>query len=367
MRIVGGWNWARTWARDRRAQLRLCLRVTVAAVLAYALSYPLAVPLRGLWAVLTAVVVTQISVGGSLRATTEYVIGTVGGAIYASAVGLLIPHSTPVALAGVLALTIAPLALLAAVSTRFRAAPFTGVIVLMVSTQFAESLIESAFYRLLEVALGGVSAILVSLLVLPERAHSLGLEAAARVLDRLAHGLPALLAGFTRKLDAGAIARIQEDIGGSVTRFQTIVAEAMRERFTYLAAEPDPGPLSRTLLRLRHDLVIVGRAAVAPLPDAFVTRLGPWLAQVGESACDYLRASAGALVSRRSPPPFDTVHAAFEGYAAEIAALRSEGLTRALPNEAVERIFTLGFALEQLHRNFLDLERCVKESARFPS
>jgi hypothetical protein len=25
----------------------------------------------------------------------------------------------------------------------------------------------------------------------------------------------------------------------------------------------------------------------------------------------------------------------------------------------VERIFTLGFALEQLHRNFRDLERCV--------
>jgi hypothetical protein len=30
----------------------------------------------------------------------------------------------------------------------------------------------------------------------------------------------------------------------------------------------------------------------------------------------------------------------------------------------VERIFALGFALEQLRRNFRDLERCVREAAR---
>jgi len=62
--------------------------------------------LHGLWAVLTAVVVMQMSVGGSLHATTEYVLGTIGGAIYAA--GVRIPHTTAIALAGVLALTIEP-------------------------------------------------------------------------------------------------------------------------------------------------------------------------------------------------------------------------------------------------------------------
>ena len=50
------------------------------------------IPLHGLWAVLTAVVVTQISVGGSLHATTDYVLGTIGGVIYAAAIAVLIPH-----------------------------------------------------------------------------------------------------------------------------------------------------------------------------------------------------------------------------------------------------------------------------------
>ena len=63
--------------------------------------------------ILTAIVVTQMSAGGSLRATLEYIIGTVGGAIYAAIIGVLIPHGTPLAEAGVLALAIAPLALIA--------------------------------------------------------------------------------------------------------------------------------------------------------------------------------------------------------------------------------------------------------------
>ena len=58
------------------------------------------IPLHGLWVVLTAVVVTQMSTGGSLRATVEYIIGTFGGAVYAAITGLLIPHTTAIAQLG---------------------------------------------------------------------------------------------------------------------------------------------------------------------------------------------------------------------------------------------------------------------------
>jgi Putative transposase len=52
-----------------------------------------------------------------------------------------------------------------------------------------------------------------------------------------------------------------------------IGAEARRERLIYLAWGPDPGPLLRTLIRLRHDLVMLGRAAIEPLPETFQLRL----------------------------------------------------------------------------------------------
>ena len=79
-------TWARARLRPYRSQLRFCLRMTVAALLAFALTQLWTIPLNGLWAVLTAVVLTDVSVGRSVHATTEYVMGTIGGAIYAAAI-----------------------------------------------------------------------------------------------------------------------------------------------------------------------------------------------------------------------------------------------------------------------------------------
>ena len=47
-----------------------------------------------------------------------------------------------------------------------------------------------------------------------------------------------------------------------------------------------------------------------------------------------------------------------------MSTLRREGLTRDLSDEEVSRIFTLGFALEQLRRNLRDLHNRVAELAR---
>ena len=119
----------------------------------------------------------------------------------------------------------------------------------------------------------------------------------------------------------------------------------------------------RTLLRLRHDFVMIGRAAVVPFSETLQARLGLPLARASETAADYLRGSSAALIAQRNPPPLDAVDAAFDGYVAEITALRREGLTRDLPVDALESLFALGFALDQLHRDFRDLEQCVTEYA----
>ena len=180
----------------------------------------------------------------------------------------------------------------------------------------------------------------------------------------MADVLPKLLSGFTRKLDAAEIGGLQGDLGQSVTGFQEMTAEARRERLVPFAREPDPAPLSRTLLRLRHDLVILGRASAAPLPHAIAQRLEPLLARVGEGASEFLVGSSTALAQRRPPPPLKPVQTALDAYDSEIVSLRSGGLTRALSMDEVERLFALGFALEQLRADFSDLARCVRETAQ---
>jgi uncharacterized membrane protein YccC len=353
----------RILVQDHQAELKHSVRVTVSALLTLVLGQWLDVPLV-LWAVLTAVIVTQSSVGQSLKATIDYFVGTLGGAVYAGTVAALIPHSSEFALLAVLAIAVAPLVVLASINASFNVAPFTAVIVVLAPTITHSTPIESAFFRLIEVALGAVTGLLVSLTVFPTRAHTLAVEAAAHMLDQVAQALQDIFAGFTGNLDANANQPIQERIGKSIARLDAIHVEVKRERMSQLADAPDPGPLLRTLLRLRHDLVIVGRAAVVPLPQELLPRLGPPLERLVATASQYLRGCAAALIARATAPPLAAADAAFEGYAAEIAAIRREGLTRVLPSDALEHLFTLGFALEQLHQHLRDLKRWVSEWAR---
>jgi nitrogen regulatory protein PII-like uncharacterized protein len=109
------------------------------------------------------------------------------------------------------------------------------------------------------------------------------IEAAARALELMSMLLPELFQGFLRPLDSASIQRIQDSIGQAVALTHSIVDEAKHERIGLLAAEPDLGSLRWTLLRLRHDFVIFGRAAAEPLSEALQARLGPLLLRLAEA------------------------------------------------------------------------------------
>jgi uncharacterized membrane protein YccC len=359
------WRLARAWRNRRRVQVGLALRVTVAAVLSLVVAQLAHLHLP-LWAVLTAVVVTQVSVGSSLKATIDYLVGTLGGAVYGGAISVLVPHGNEIALLLVLALAVGPLALIAAIYPRLKVAPITAIIVLLVPEITHATPIASAVDRVLEVAVGALTGFVVSFLLLPSRAHGLAADAAARTLDHMARALRALLAGHAEGLDTDALHRIQDGIGQSLVRLGVVTAEAEHERAARIAAEPDTRPLTRTLLRLRHDLVMIGRAAQLPPPAALESRLRPHLERIGATVADYLHAGGSALRGRQSPPTRDGVDSALDAYTAEIEALRRDGLTRGLSAESAEHVFALGFALEQMRQNLKDLERCVREWAEEP-
>jgi uncharacterized membrane protein YccC len=356
------WRRLRAFMHYRRAQLAHALRVTIAATAAFVLAQTLQLPLP-LWAVLTAVIVSQMSVGRSLRATTDYLIGTLGGAIYGGALAVLLPHAGEISLLIVLALAVAPLAFIASINPRFSTAPITAIIVLILPTMTHASPTASAIDRLIEVALGGVTGLAVSYFLSPSNSHRRVAAAAARTLEQMAWVLGQLLQGLTQGLDVDALHHIQDRIGQALLELSVIGKEAEHERSTRLAEGPDTGPLLRTLLRLRHDLVMIGRAALTPLPDALRSRLASPLTEVGNALADDLRGSGAALRATQQPASLDAVEAALAAYAAEITALRREGLTRTLSSDAAESFFALGFAIDQMHNDLKDLRRCVAEWA----
>jgi Fusaric acid resistance protein-like len=332
--------------------------MTVSALVAFSLGQIFPVPLHGLWAVLTAVIVTQASVGGSITASLEYILGTAVGALYASVVALLIPHTTPFATAGVLALSIAPLAYAAGLGSPFRVAPFTAVIVLL-AAHLHEGPITAAATRLLEVVLGGVPAVLVSLVLFPERARHRAKRAAALALEELAHVLPLLLSGFSAKSDPDTVQRIQDSLGSIVASFDTVVADERHEQSVGYGSKPSFGPLSRSLLRLRHDWVMIGRTAADPLPEALFPQLWPHISAIGSIVGDYLLGTAGALNTDQFPPSKEHVETVMQAYFCEVATIRAAGLTQSLSANRVEQLFALGFAFDQMRNNLIDLERSV--------
>src|SRR4051812_36505114 len=189
-----------TWLFDRirshRTQLGLAIRVTVAATAAYAAATALHL-LLPLWAVLTSLIVTQMSVGRSLKATRDYMLGTVGGAIYGGGLAGLVPHSGEAGLLALLVVAGAPLAFVAALTPSLSAATVTAVIVLLVPTFNHGSPLDSAIDRLLEVTVGAATGLVVSFVVLPSRAHSQLRDSASRTLELIAAALAELLAGLT--------------------------------------------------------------------------------------------------------------------------------------------------------------------------
>jgi hypothetical protein len=345
----------------RKIQLALAVRIAVAAVAAYVVAVALHLMLP-LWAVLTSLIVSQMSVGRSLKATRDYMLGTIGGAIYGGAIAVLIPHSGEGGLLALLVLAVTPLAFIAAINPSLNSATVTAVIVLLVPTMHqGANPLDSAFDRVLEVTVGALTGLLVSFVVLPSRAVSQIRVNAAALLELLAAAFAELLAGLTRGLDNDALHRIQDGIGAAVTGLHATGAEAERERSAHLSSGPDTGPLLRTILRLRHDVVMIGRASGVPLPANVQVRLARPLSDVSKAIVGFMRAVAASLRSGGGKVDIQPVDAALQAYAAEVAAVRSAGLIRGLPGDAAERFFALGFSLEQMRQNLNDLDRCHDE------
>ena len=305
----------------------------------------------------------QTSVGGSLKAAVDRLLGTMAGALYGAAIAVLIPHGTTTGLATAMVAAIVPLALLAAIKPNFKVAPITAFIVLVPLSGAAAPPLTFALERILEISIGSVVGLATSLLILPARAHHNLAHLAAKTADLNAELMVALFEGLTSDAGRPGLRAQHAAIRKALAQAETAVEEALRERKSYLTDSPDPEPLVRTLNRLRHDLVMVGRATAKPLPAVLAARLEPKLLGVRDAGSELLRAMAEALRTRAEAPSLDGLETALREYAAEMDAVWKDRMTQVLAAEDAGRIFTLRFALEQMIQDCRDLADRINELA----
>jgi uncharacterized membrane protein YccC len=363
MTVIAAWVRFARQVRPLASDWRLAARMTVAALSAYVIAEYLLLP-QSFWAVLTAVLVTQASLGGSLKAMSDRFFGTLSGGVWGVIVSLVVPHGDARTMGAALLLAIAPLSLLAAARPAYRVAPVTAVILLLGSAGNHVGPLTSALDRVLEIGLGCAVAMVISLSVLPARAYGLLAVATRDNLAALAALANILMRGFSGTLDAATVASLQQTLRTTLSAAETVAVEAVRERRTHLTEAPDPEPLLRTLRRLRHDLALVSRAMGDGLPDTVAQRIVTPATEVATAVTGFLEQAGDSFVARRLAPPTLPIRVALAHYEDAMTALRRDGTSRALSDLSAGRLFALAFALDQLAGDLEDLAARIAEYAR---
>jgi hypothetical protein len=157
-------------------------------------------------------------------------------------------------------------------------------------------------------------------------------------------------------VDAKVIVARHDAVRAALTALENISDEAAREKRNYLTDDADPDPVARTLRRVRHDLVLIGRIAAEPLPEELRSILEPALTAFSQIATEFLRAVGRAFADRTSPPAPDAFDAALRRVLSAFATIKGDE----------KLVVALAFGLEQLQRNLHDLVRRAQEFARVP-
>ncbi|MEO6718166.1 MAG: FUSC family protein [Novosphingobium sp.] len=342
------------WLKRNRTHTRLAVRMTAACFLAYALGLLLGLQ-QNQWAVLTAIIVMQASVGGSLKAMLDRFVGSLGGAIAGVIISVGLHRMGIVSPGVALAIGLPPLALLAALKPAYRVTPITFIILILTPNLQVLGPLESAYERMFEIAVGSAIALLVSLVILPARAHEALAQAVAQALTAMADLMTILPRGLIGELDMPAIEAAHARIRGASARAETAAEEALRERASFLTDNVDPLPVCRTLRRLRHDLAILGRTMAAPLPGPVDGILLEPIIDLSAAISEFLVGSAETFSRGQRVLSLSHVDAAFGVQSQAVTTMRGQGLSRTLPDDELARIFGLEFALDQLRRDLGDI------------
>lgn len=344
-----------------RPKLRHSLRVTISALLAFWAIHQFQV--QGVWLAFSAMQVVQASVGGSVKAVFERTLGTFAGAAYGALVSMLMPHDSPVAFTFTVLLGIGPAAFLAALYPSFRIAPTTVAIVLFGEKAASLGAVHYAEDRVIEIGIGCIIGLIVSLTILPSRAHKSLAKSAGEVLEGFAVLILQLAEIAAGKEEHGTTQGKHAELRATITKMETVGDDAKRERKSRLTDDPDPDPLLRMIRRIRFDLVMIGRAVQQPLPASVAASLMSPLRQVAEQSAELFRAVAAGLPAEKIVKPAPSLDAAFGAFAGALSELHRNHALATLSENETSRVFTLSFTLEQMKQNLHDLAARASEFA----
>jgi uncharacterized membrane protein YccC len=340
---------ARLGPRLRRLEkpARVGVQTAAAATVTFALFKLTGLP-QPSWAVISALFVIQPNVGATVGAALGRIAGTAAG----TAIGLVCVLTVgPSAWAIALGLVVATgsLGFITGIRPELRYGLVPAAFIMLAPGGDA---LDQAWHGAAAIVIGAIMGALTGLVVFPETAHrgverQLG-EVVARCGDLLRAAVAALLGDPERY----RMRSISESVEACLWAAGPVAAQShYPSRLRKRPRHPAPRALLQAVERLWHSLLLLMPADGTVLAGQARHELAPVLQEVASAGDDYLKSLARALESNAPAPPTGPFGERVQELNAALARLRQRGATRPLEGREAARIFTLAFAVQELHRH----------------
>ncbi|WP_374250727.1 FUSC family protein [Xanthobacter sp.] len=344
------------------AHLKLALRATIAGIVTYLLAEQFSLP-NGYWAVLTAVLVVQATLGASLSVAIDRALGTLAGGVVGVA-GAMVAGPSQIQTLVVLSLALFIAAAMAARSPSFKLAPVTVIIVMLAHPGDVAPWL-AGLTRVAEITLGGAVGLLCAILILPERAlgklfpHcAKALRLTARLLDLGRGGL------LGQGIDPSVIDQLNAGARLALRAADLRLVEVRAEQAGRLTTQTDPAPVVRGARRLWHSAIILLRNADRPLDEPVAGLVSAALT----AATTTLSAQMSAIADRLDGLPVadlatraDAASAAVAALEARVEELNTQGAFGAVGSETLTALFSAVSACVHMRENLEELAARLAE------
>ncbi|MBX3549056.1 MAG: FUSC family protein [Xanthobacteraceae bacterium] len=351
----------KAWLPKYHSVLLHSMRMTAAGTLAYASAHLLGLP-EGFPAAITALIVAQSNLGGSLKTAVEQIIGSVLGAALATTAALAIRPQDAISSVAAVAIALAPLTLLVARSPGYRVAPVTALLVLVGGSSLQLNPVDLASQRILGAGLGCFVGLLVSILVVPSRAARSIVDLSNRITLLMADQLIALSNDGSVTIDT--LGNKAKETRDSMVRLALLVEDAARESRARLSGASNSHRMLRTLRRIRQDIDMLRRAAREAGNNAVhQSALESWRRAANSGALT-LRGISKLLGGEPESEDLGVISKSLRDYRHAVEDMRRTETTRSLSIGELNRLFSIGFALDQFRHDLNDLIEVSKEMTR---
>jgi uncharacterized membrane protein YgaE (UPF0421/DUF939 family) len=347
----------RGWLIGNRAAGAHALRVMIACLGAYGLSLTLGLQ-HGFWSVFTALIVMQASVGATLGAAIDRLVGTVAGAILGGTAVLITPPE-PFKIGVSLILVVGVASFADARTPRLRNAALTAAIVMLTRAP-NDPVGAFVLLRILEITLGGVIGVAASRFVLPIQSRSVLFGNLSSVLNSMGDMLERQTAVLERGENLSAT-EANVAMRKALVAAESLLADAQRERAMLLARHDVSEALPRTLWRVRNDITHVNRFLEESFTATVIEAIGQPAANVLRAAALHARCCADAL-KVGSEIAADDAEAAAAAFDAAFERFAHSSDAQSIDFDEIGRLFGLAFALRRLRQDFRDLAERIEET-----